>query len=525
VTGSLCAVSSPSGLRPTRLAPRSTSELAALLGIPAPGVDVAVTGVTLDSRSVRPGDLYAALPGARDHGARYAAQAARQGAAAIMTDPAGSLLAADSGLPALVLADPRTRLGEVAAAVYGHPSGDLTLIGITGTNGKTTTAYLVESGLRAGGRRTGLLGTVETRVADEVVASVRTTPEAPDLQALLAVMRERGVDAVAMEVSSHGLALGRIDGVDVDVAIFTNLGRDHLDFHRTMDAYFDAKAALFTPQHSRIGLVNVDDPYGRALVRRAGVPVTTYSSTGSSDADWRAQDVVLGPGGSTFTAIGPRDLAVPVTVRLPGAFNVQNALAALAGLVLAGVPADRAAAGLACVRGVPGRMERIDAGQPFTALVDYAHTPDAVETLLTTVRAVTSGRILCVLGCGGDRDQAKRPQMGAAVARGADVAVLTSDNPRSEDPARILDAMLEGARSVRSDDRAELLVDLDRAAAIETVVRLAGPGDAVVVAGKGHEQGQEMGGVVRPFDDRAVLRAALRQHVGAEPVTPEAQTC
>jgi UDP-N-acetylmuramoyl-L-alanyl-D-glutamate--2,6-diaminopimelate ligase len=525
VTGSLCAVSSPSGVRPTRVAPRSASNLAALLGVSALGVaelarDAMVTGVTLHSAQVRPGDLYAALPGARDHGARYAAEAARRGATAVLTDPAGSDLAAAAGLPILVVPDPRSRLGELAAAIYGRPSDDLLLIGVTGTNGKTTTSYLVEAGLRADGRRTGLVGTIETRIGDEALTSVRTTPESSDLQAMLAVMRERNVDAVAMEVSSHGLALGRIDGMHFGVGIFTNLGRDHLDFHGTIDAYFDAKATLFTPQRSRAGAVNVDDAYGRKLVRRATVPVTTYSARGADGADWRAQHVALHTDGSTFTALGPGGLTVAVATHLPGAFNVQNALSALVGLVLAGVPPERAAAGIAAVSGVPGRMERVDAGQPFTALVDYAHTPDAVETLLAAVRAVTAGRIVCVLGCGGDRDQAKRPEMGAAAARGADVAVLTSDNPRSEDPATILDAMLEGALSVPSDDRAELIVDLDRAAAITAAVRLARSGDAVVVAGKGHEQGQEIGGVIRPFDDRSVLRAALMERVGSE-----ARTC
>jgi UDP-N-acetylmuramoyl-L-alanyl-D-glutamate--2,6-diaminopimelate ligase len=516
VTGSLCAVPSPSGVRPTRLAPRSASELAALLGVPAPLGDAVVTGVTLHSAQVRPGDLYAALPGAHDHGARHSAEAAHRGATAIITDPAGSDLPLPAGLPVLVVPDPRSRLGELAALIYGRPSDDLLLIGITGTNGKTTTSYLVEAGLQADGRRTGLVGTVETRIGDEALTSVRTTPESPDLQALLAVMRERGVDSVAMEVSSHGLALGRIDGVHFGVGIFTNLGRDHLDFHGTIDAYFDAKAALFTPQRSGAGVVNIDDPYGRKLVRRATVPVTTYSARGADDADWRANHVMLHADGSTFTALGPGGLAVPVSVHVPGEFNVQNALAALVGLVLAGVPADRTAAGIAAVSGVPGRMERVDAGQPFTALVDYAHTPDAVETLLAAVRAVTAGRIVCVLGCGGDRDLAKRPEMGAAAVRGADIAVLTSDNPRSENPARILDAMLEGALSVSADERAELVVDLDRAAAIQTAVRLARPGDAVVVAGKGHEQGQEIAGVVRAFDDRAVLQAALMDWVGAE---------
>jgi UDP-N-acetylmuramoyl-L-alanyl-D-glutamate--2,6-diaminopimelate ligase len=369
------------------------------------------------------------------------------------------------------------------------------VLGVTGTNGKTTTAFLLEAGLRAAGHRTGLVGTVLTRIGDEEVKSERTTPEATDLQALFATMRERGVGAVAMEVSSHALSLGRVDGVRFDTAAFTNLSQDHLDFHPDMEHYFQAKASLFTPARSRRGVVNADDEAGRRLLAAPAVPLTGYGE----GQPFCASDVRLRPDGSDFAFVHP-DGHLAASVRLPGAFNVSNALGALACLVTAGVAAEDAVRGVAGLAGVPGRMERVDVGQPFTALVDYAHTPDAVTALLRTVRAITPGRVVVVLGCGGDRDRPKRPLMGRAAVEGADVAVLTSDNPRSEDPLAILAEMAQP----------EALVEPDRRRAIELAVAQARPGDAVVVAGKGHETGQEVAGVVTPFDDRVVLREALQ---------------
>ena len=469
-----------------------------LHGGPTGPTGVTVAGATLDSRAVQPGDLYAALPGGRAHGADFAAQAVALGATAVLTDPDGAARAGELGVPVVVADDPRAVLGDVARWVHHDPAADLLVLGVTGTNGKTTTAFLLEAGLQAAGHRTGLLGTVLTRIGAEQVPSVRTTPEAPDLQALLAVMRERGTTAVAMEVSSHALVLGRVDGVVFDVAGFTNLSQDHLDFHPTMADYEAAKASLFTPERSRHGVVNVDDDAGRRLVRTATVPLTTYGE----DADWSAREVDLRADGSAFRLLGrlPDGGAVDVraSVRLPGAFNVDNAVGALAQLIAAGVSVEDAVRGVAACPGVPGRMERVDA--PFLAVVDYAHTPDAVRLLLDAVRAVTPGRVLVVLGCGGDRDRAKRPLMGAATSA-ADVAILTSDNPRSEDPRKILAEMAAGAP--------DAVVEPDRRAAIAYAVGLARPGDAVVVAGKGHETGQEAGGVVLPFDDREVLRAAV----------------
>ena len=491
------AVGRAAALRPTDPVRRPLGELLDVvpgLRTTSPHGAVSVMGCTLDSRAVEPGDLYAALPGARVHGADFTAAAVASGAVAVLTDPAGAARV-PADVPVLVADDPRAVLGAVARWVHGDPAAGMLLVGVTGTNGKTTTAFLVEAGLRAAGHRTGLLGTVLTRIGDVVVPSVRTTPEAPDLQALLAVMRERGTTAVAMEVSSHALALGRVDGVRYDVAGFTNLSQDHLDFHASMEEYEAAKASLFTAARARTGVVNVDDAAGRRIVRGAGIPVVTFGE----DADWSVREVDLRPDGSSFRVRGP-GADVRASVQLPGAFNTANALAAIACLVTAGVPLEAAVRGVAACPGVPGRMERVDAGQPFLALVDYAHTPDAVSRLVAAARGLTRGRVVVVLGCGGDRDRAKRPLMGAAAAQ-ADVAVLTSDNPRSEDPLAILAEMAAGAPGA--------LCEPDRRSAIALAVELARPGDVVVVAGKGHETGQEAGGVVAPFDDRTVLRDVL----------------
>jgi UDP-N-acetylmuramoyl-L-alanyl-D-glutamate--2,6-diaminopimelate ligase len=476
----------------------------------------AVSGITLDSREVQSGDLYAALPGDRDHGARYAGAAARAGAVAVLTDPAGRDLAASCGLPLFVVPDPRSRLGEVASWVYGNPSAGLRLIGVTGTSGKTTTTYLIEAGLRAAGHRTGLIGGVETRVAGEVVPSKLTTPEATDLQAFFAVMAERGVTAAAMEVSSHALALGRVAGTAYEVAVFTNLSQDHLDFHRDMEDYFATKAAFFTPGFARAAVINIDDSHGRLLAAEPEIPLTTFSAAGNPDADWYAADVRTGADGSTFRVVGPGGVAADASLSLPGAFNVSNALAAIVALVEAGIGLAEAVSGIAACPGVPGRLERVEAGQDFTVLVDYSHKPGAVEAVLGALRPVTLGSLAIVLGCGGDRDRAKRPLMGAAAAALADTAIFTSDNPRSEDPLAILAEMLTGALSVPQADRAHVVIEPDRAAAIRLAISQAGKGDVVLIAGKGHERGQYAAGEVIPFDDREVATEATHRRAASE---------
>jgi UDP-N-acetylmuramoyl-L-alanyl-D-glutamate--2,6-diaminopimelate ligase len=517
-------------MRPTFVAPRPLSGLAALLGVSdptgggagsdsvgavrggsAPGGEV--TGVTHDSRQVRPGDVYAALTGSRVHGAVFATRAAEAGAVAVLTDPVGRARAARSGLPIFVVDDPRTRLGEVAAWVYGYPTHDVMMIGVTGTSGKSTSTFLLEAGLRAAGHTTGLIGGVEIHAGDDVRPAELTTPESTDLQAMLAAMRDAGVTAAAMEVSSHALAFGRVDGMFYEASIFTNLSQDHLDFHGTMEDYFAAKASLFAPERSRVGVVNVDDSYGRRLTRFATIPLTTFSPGGDPGADWRAVDVVTGQNGSTFRVVGPGGIEADAAIALVGPYNVANALGAVVALVEAGIPLQTAVGGISGLTGVPGRLEPVTADPPaagdVTVLVDYAHKPGAVRAVLGTLRPLTKGRLIIVLGCGGDRDRGKRPLMGDAAARDADVAIFTTDNPRSEDPLAILHAMLEGVLDVPEDQRGHVVVEPDRAQAIAMAIGRARPGDVVVIAGKGHEQGQYVGDRVRPFDDRDVARRVL----------------
>jgi UDP-N-acetylmuramoyl-L-alanyl-D-glutamate--2,6-diaminopimelate ligase len=530
-------------IRPARIQARPLSGLGELLGTAVtsiPNGPARLSGVTLDSRQVQPGDLYAALPGERAHGADFSGDAVARGAVAILTDPAGRDRAARHGVPVFVLASPRDRLGDVACWIYGDPSTRMRLIGVTGTSGKTTTSYLAEAGLRAAGHVTGLIGGVELRVGAERFASKLTTPEAPELQALFAVMAERGVTAAAMEVSSHSLALGRVAGTRYDVAVFTNLSQDHLDFHAGFEDYFRAKAQLFTPRYAGVGVVNVADRYGRRLVAEASIPVTTFcaepGSNGYWGADWRAQDVRSGSDGSAFRVIGPGGVEADASVTLPGQFNVANALGAIVALVEAGARLEDAVAGVASCQGVPGRLQRVqlppggtDGLSPRTsrdmpdagtfapglpgglpdAFVDYSHKPAAVEAVLRALRAVTAGELIIVLGCGGDRDRAKRPLMGAAAASLADVAILTSDNPRSEDPLAILDEMLHGVVGVPQGERGRVIIEPDRATAISLAVGMAGKGDVVLVAGKGHETGQYVGGAVLPFDDAVVTARAL----------------
>jgi UDP-N-acetylmuramoyl-L-alanyl-D-glutamate--2,6-diaminopimelate ligase len=505
------SVPRPPGNRPLPLA-----ELADLVGVPTgvPADGTQISGVTLASAEVRSGDLYAALPGARTHGVQFVQDAVTRGAVAVLTDPSGRERAVAAGLPVCVVDDPRAVLGAVADRVYGEPSSRLTVLGLTGTNGKTTTAYLVEAGLAAAGFGTGLIGTVQTRTRGHdadgrptvtELPSVRTTPEAPALHALLASMVDAGVSAVVMEVSSHALVMGRVGGVRFAAAGFTNLGRDHLDFHADLEDYFQAKARLFDGRAAR-EVVTVDDNAGRRL---AGLRPEALTVALDGAADWTATDIEPAPGGgSTFVLRGPDGATWPARLRLPGRFNVANAVLAVALLDAVGVPVPTALAGLAETV-VPGRMEPVEAGQPFVAVVDYAHTPDAVATALSALREATTGRVITVLGCGGDRDPGKRAAMGTSAARLSDVLVVTDDNPRSEDPAVIRAAMLAGVAEVPADRRAEVLEVAGRRDALAAAVALAAPGDTLLVAGKGHETGQEVAGTVHPFDDRIVLREVL----------------
>jgi UDP-N-acetylmuramoyl-L-alanyl-D-glutamate--2,6-diaminopimelate ligase len=497
--------------RPSDVAALTLGEVAAALGMGAPegGAAVSVTGITHDSTLVRPGDLYAAVAGGRRHGAEFAAHARDSGAVAILTDRVGAGLAADSDLPALVVEDPRAVLGSAASAVYGDPTRDLTVIGITGTAGKTTAAYLIESGLAAAGRSTCMIGTVETRIAGLRISSVRTTPEATDLHALFAIARDRGADAAVMEVSSHALAYGRVGGVRFDIGAFTNFGVDHLDFHTDVDDYFAAKAKLFDGR-CRVEVLNWDDPAVRRLARPGRV---TFSALGDHAATWWAEKIGADGFGQHFLAIGPGDVHVPARVALPGRHNVANALLALACLVGAGIDPTTAAEGIAACPGVPGRLERVDAPGPVLGVVDYAHKPDAIVAALAALREGATGRLICVIGAGGDRDAGKRPTMGAAAAAGADLVVVTDDNPRSEDPAVIRAAVLAGARA--TPGAVQVVEVAGRRDAIAAAVSLAAPGDIIAVLGKGHETGQETAGTVAPFDDRVELAAALAHRFGS----------
>ncbi|MGV9415142.1 UDP-N-acetylmuramoyl-L-alanyl-D-glutamate--2,6-diaminopimelate ligase [Nocardia sp. NPDC003693] len=520
----------PQVLRPTAPPATSLRAVAELTGARPAGAaevpaQVQVTGIEQRSNAVLPGDLFAGLAGAHAHGARFARAAVERGAVAILTDPAGAELIGDIDVPVLVHDAPRAILGALSSAVYGDPSRTLRIIGITGTSGKTTTSYLVEAGLAAAGLRTALIGTIETRIGGDRVPSALTTPEAPQLHAMFAVMVERGVQAVVMEVSSHALALGRVDGVEFAVGAFTNLSQDHLDFHADFEDYFAAKRRLFVPDGSAVvpaarSVVCIDDEWG---VRLAGDIAVAAAATGDRElitvatrpgvaADWVASAARAGAAGTQeFTASGP-GANMDVRLRLPGAYNIANGLLALAVCTAAGADPAAAAGALGEVD-VPGRMQRVDRGQEFLAVVDYAHKPAAIESVVATLRALLAeqggGRLAVVVGAGGDRDAGKRPLMGAAGARGADLLIITDDNPRGEDPAVIRAAVRDGAEAVPAAERGQVREVGDRADAITAVVDWASPGDVVLIAGKGHETGQEISGVKYPFDDREVLAVAL----------------
>ena len=456
-----------------------------------------ITDLAYDSRRVRPGTLYFCFRGQKADGHEFAPRAVGAGAAALVVERE-----LDLDVTQVLVEDARAAMAPLAARFHGDPTAELEMAGITGTNGKTTTAFLLREILQADGRSCGLLGTVKQVVGGVEEDVERTTPEAIDLQGTFRRMLAAGDDACAMEVSSHALALHRCDAIHFDVALFTNLTQDHLDFHADMEDYFMAKRLLFE-MSPRASIVNVDDPYGQRLAE--GFDCVTFSAEGTP-ADFRATDVSFDAGGSRFTVAGPEGES-EVGTGLPGHFNIANALAAFAAAAALGVSPETAAAGLAGAGRVPGRFEPIDEGQDFTVLVDYAHTPDSLENVLLAARRLTEGRLISVFGAGGDRDRDKRPKMGRVGAELSDVAVVTSDNPRSERPEAIIAEILAG-----SGEGDGVEVEPDRRAAIGLALRRAGPGDTVVIAGKGHEQGQEFeGGRKIPFDDRDVAREELRE--------------
>jgi UDP-N-acetylmuramoyl-L-alanyl-D-glutamate--2,6-diaminopimelate ligase len=497
--------------RPKGTYTKYLSEIAKQLDVKTSTGEVKVTGLTHDSRQVKVGDLYLALAGFRTHGARFAGSAIAQGARAILTDSSGVEILGELEIPMLSVPDVRAVLGILSSWFYDFPSVQMNLVGITGTNGKTTTAHLIDSVWRSDNRRTGLIGTIETRICDTSLPSVRTTPEATDLQALFATMLEQGCSDVVMEVSSHALRLGRVDGTHFSVAVFTNLTQDHLDFHENMNDYFKAKSMLFAEKLSDLAVINTDDEYGAILARECEISIQTYSASGR-DADWSVTEMIRSADGTEFSVNSRLHGLHKVRIPLIGDHNVSNALAGLIVLVQSGMSLERAIEGLAMVSGVPGRLERVNRGQSFTAIVDYAHTSAAVENILAALRSHATARIIAVLGCGGDRDPGKRPLMGAALASGSDIAFLTSDNPRSEDPYKIISQMAAGAHAVPGSD---VRIEADRATAISMAVDLAEPGDIVLVAGKGHEQGQEILGEIKPFDDREVLAHSIDRRLSA----------
>lgn len=471
----------------------------------------AVSGVTHDSRAVTPGACFVAVPGFKQDGRRYIADALARGAALVVAEGADPLGGADTAR--VLVPSTREALARLADAYHAHPSGALALVGITGTSGKTTTAFLVEALLRGAGHRTGLIGTIEYRIGDARESAGQTTPEAVEVQALLARMRAAGVTAAAMEVSSHALALSRVDGIDFDVAVFTNLTQDHLDFHRTMDEYRRAKARLFAlldagRKPRRTAVVNADDASSAAMVDDVTVRVLTYGMR-AAGADVRPRRVVSDAGGIQLDADTP---AGPVAVRsrLVGEHNAMNLLAAIAVGVALDVPAPRIGEALSGVGVVPGRFERVEVGQPFLVVVDYAHKPDALEHVLRTGRKLVTGpgRLGVVFGCGGDRDRGKRPMMGEIAVRLADRTWVTSDNPRTERPEAIIDEILAG---IPAGPPARHVAIPDRRAAIRDALGWARPGDVVVIAGKGHETYQIVGADVLPFDDRQVARQVLEE--------------
>jgi UDP-N-acetylmuramoyl-L-alanyl-D-glutamate--2,6-diaminopimelate ligase len=462
------------------------------------GVDLVITGLAYDNRLVEPGSLFFCVPGYARDGHDFAVDAVARGAAALVVERELEL-----DVPQLLVDSAREAMAAVGAGFYRDPTADLDVVGVTGTNGKTTTAFLIRDLLEAGGRQTGLLGTVKSVVAGVEHEVRRTTPEAIDLQRTFREMVDGGDRACVMEVSSHALALHRADAIHFDVAIFTNLTQDHLDFHPTMEDYFQAKRLLFVAGDGRPGgaqaVINLDDPYGARLAAELDGPTTFALHT---DATYRAHDVHTGLDGTRFTLQTPDG---PFEIRSPlrGEFNVSNAIGALTAARILGVPAETCVAALANAGQVPGRFETVDAGQPFAVLVDYAHTPDSLENVLRAARGLTQSRLRVVFGCGGDRDRGKRPQMGEIARRLADEVIVTSDNPRSEDPEAIIDEILAGSGH-------DVDHDPDREAAIAQALREAQPGDVVVIAGKGHEQGQEFAdGHKIPFDDVAVARALL----------------
>lgn len=475
-------------------------EVAAFLGVPTDAPNVVVHSLGIDSRTLKPGSLWVARKGEHTHGAQHDAPHA----VAVVTDRAGAQMLASRGLPLLVVDDPARELGRLSAWFFGHPAHEMTMWGVTGTNGKTTVTHILEHALSALNKRPALIGTLGARAGAHSFALARTTPEAPQVHELLCLMRESQVSDVAMEVSSHALVLGRVDGIVFDVAIFTNLSQDHLDFHGSMESYFQAKASLFTAERARRAVINIDDEWGQRLTSMCALPYVTYGVANDAQVRVSAQSNAAG----MQVTIEYQDQVFTSVASMMGAFNASNLAAAFAALVVQGVEPHDAFDAVINAAPVPGRMEVLHRSP--LVIVDYAHTPEAVETVLASIRS-NHQRLISVFGCGGDRDPHKRPIMGRIAADHSDVVIITDDNPRSEDPASIRAAVLQGAQA----GAASLREIGDRRVAITEAITNAQPDDIVVILGKGAEQGQEISGTVTAFDDRVVAREALAERMKA----------
>ena len=492
--------------RPLNSSPRNLATIASVVSAKsslseAELISIAISGISQSSTDVAQGDLFIALPGEKFHGATFVTDAISRGAVAILTDVHGAAMI--TGIPVLICENPRRACGIISAWFYSEPMRDLYSVGVTGTNGKTTVTTLLHQIMQKAGRDSGLIGTVETRIGNEILPSKRTTPESTDLQSLCAVMRERHLRNLVMEVSSHAISLERIRGSHFAVVGFTNLTQDHLDFHVSMEEYFLAKAKLFTFEYADLAVINIDDPYGSRLAAMTELPFLTLSRK-NSKADWHYASISHDYTGASVSIRGSGGILIEGKTTLHGGFNYDNLLMAIAIATESGIDPIDIAAMMPQLNGATGRLEAVRLGQDFTALVDYAHSPDAVARVLETAHEITSGNVIAVLGCGGDRDASKRALMGAALHDGADVAIYTSDNPRSEKPEDILVQMV-----LDIDIQAPSAVITDRAAAIQSAVDQAQSGDLVIILGKGHEKGQEIAGRIHDFDDRIELAKAI----------------
>ena len=461
---------------------------------------VVISGVSINAQKVLPGDLFIAFAGAKTHGISYLEQAISNGAVAVLSDKK-----IEGSIPSFIHPKPREIVGAISAWLYGHPFESMKAIGITGTNGKTTTANLVKQIWQLNSIKSGLIGTLGIEIADEKLESARTTPEADDLQAVAAAMVEHGCENLVMEVSSHAIDQGRIKGAKYEVVAFSNLTQDHLDYHLNMENYFQAKANLFTSEYAKVAVINVDDSYGKKLLQQVKIPVATVSRK-DTNADLFLAKAEINNGTYQVEIKSKTGESLSANFALLGDYNLDNLLLAVAIVNSAGLSLDKIAPTISKLKSVPGRLESINAGQKFTALVDYAHTPDAVERVIATVKSATKGKIIGVLGCGGDRDASKRSLMGHALFNGCDLAVFTSDNPRSESAEAILKEMTKGL-----DLGNKGFIEIDRKSAIDLAVKNAQSGDVVLLMGKGHESGQEVNAVVTPFDDRVELAESIKR--------------